>query len=171
MLKQQHTAEELAQLLNLLPHPEGGYYKEVYRSAGTIPQQALGNGFSGDRNFATGIYFMLTGTSFSAFHRIKSDEGWHYYDGAPCHVYVIHSNGELEVIKLGRDIANGEVFQAVVPAGAWFASKCANADGYTLVGCTVSPGFDFADFEMATRAALSAEYPQHKAVIEMLTRD
>jgi predicted cupin superfamily sugar epimerase len=166
----QHTADSLAKALNLLPHPEGGYYKEVYRSAGIIPHSVIGNDFTGDRNYATGIYFMLKGTNFSAFHRIKSDELWHFYDGDPCHVYVIHLNGELQVIKLGRDIANGEVYQAVVPAGAWFASKCANAKGFALVGCTVSPGFDFADFEMAERAALITEYPALTQVIQMLTR-
>jgi len=167
----QTTANQLAQQLQLLPHPEGGYYKEVYRSASTISQQALGGTFSGDRNYCTGIYFMLTGSNFSAFHRIKSDELWHFYDGDGCEVYVIHLNGQLEVIRLGRDIANGEVYQAVVPAGAWFASRCTNADGFTLTGCTVSPGFDFADFEMAERESLLQQYPQHEVAITQLTRE
>lgn len=161
------TADQLAQQLQLLPHPEGGYYKEVYRSEGTIQ---LPEPFNGVRNHCTSIYFMLTGTNFSAFHRIKSDELWHFYEGAVCEVYVIHLNGELEVIRLGRDIANGEVYQGVVPAGAWFASCCTAADGYSLLGCTVSPGFDFVDFEMAERDALLQAYPQHKTVIEKLTR-
>lgn len=166
----QTTADELAQQLQLLPHPEGGYYKEVYRSAGIIPQAVLGGTFSGERNYCTGIYFMLTGSNFSAFHRIKSDELWHFYDGDSCEVSVIHLNGQLEVIRLGRNIVAGEVYQAVVPAGAWFASRCTNADGFTLTGCTVSPGFDFADFEMAEREVLLQQYPQHKTVIEKLTR-
>lgn len=165
----QYTPQLLAELLNLQPHPEGGYYKEVYRSKGTIPQTAL-PGFGGHRNYSTGIYFMLTGTNFSAFHRINSDELWHFYYGDACEVHVIHINGTHEVIRLGSDIINGEVFQAVVPAGAWFASRCSNANGYSLVGCTVAPGFDFADFEMAEREALIAEYPQHAEIISELTR-
>ncbi len=162
--------DELVAQLQLQPHPEGGYYKEVYRSAGTIPQAALGNEFSDDRNYSTSIYFMLVGGNFSAFHRIKSDELWHFYDGDSCHVYVIHLNGELEVIRLGKDIADGEVYQAVVPAGAWFASECSNPNGYSLTGCTVSPGFDFADFEMAERENLISDFPEHADVIKKLTR-
>ncbi|UPT67074.1 MAG: cupin domain-containing protein [Sphingobacteriales bacterium JAD_PAG50586_3] len=162
--------EELVTHLQLQPHPEGGYYKEVYRSAGIIQQAALGTEFAGDRNYCTGIYFLLTGTNFSAFHRIKSDELWHFYDGDTCNVYVIHLNGELEVIRLGRDIANGQVYQAVVPAGAWFASECSNPNGYSLTGCTVSPGFDFADFEMAERKSLTNDYPHLEDIITKLTR-
>lgn len=163
------SQEDILNNLQLLPHPEGGFYKEVYRSAGTIPQSAL-PGFGGNRNYCTGIYFMLTGDNFSAFHRIKSDELWHFYHGDACEVVVIHANGELEIIRLGSDISNGEVFQAVVPAGAWFGSRCANKKGYTLVGCTVAPGFDFADFEMAERDALQQHYPQHEEIIKQLTR-
>lgn len=165
-----HSIEDLVAQLQLQPHPEGGYYKEVYRSAGTIPQAALGNAFTGDRNYCTGIYFLLTGSNFSAFHRIKSDELWHFYDGDMCRVYVIHLNGELEVIRLGKDIANGEVYQAVVPADAWFASECSNPNGYSLTGCTVSPGFDFADFEMAKRESLISQHPNCVDVITKLTR-
>lgn len=165
-----HKIEELATQLQLQPHPEGGFYKEVYRSVGVIPQAALGNGFSGERNYSTSIYFMLVGGNFSAFHRIKSDELWHFYDGDSCHVYVIHLNGELEIIRLGKDIANGEVYQAVVPAGAWFASECSNSAGYSLTGCTVSPGFDFADFEMTERDSLINEYPKYIDIITRLTR-
>ncbi len=161
---------EIAKQLGLQPHPEGGYYKEVYRSAGVIQQAAIDGVFSGDRNYATSIYFMLVGGNFSAFHRIKSDELWHFYDGDACTVYVIHLNGEFEAIRLGRDIANGEVYQAVVPAGAWFASECSNPEGFSLTGCTVSPGFDFADFEMAEREGLIKEYPQYAEVINRLTR-
>lgn len=161
---------EIAKQLGLQPHPEGGYYKEVYRSAGVIQQATMSGIFSGDRNYATSIYFMLVGGNFSAFHRIKSDELWHFYDGDACTVYVIHLNGEFEAIRLGRDIASGEVYQAVVPAGAWFASECVNPNGFSLTGCTVSPGFDFADFEMAEREGLIKEYPQHAEVINRLTR-
>jgi uncharacterized protein len=166
-----YTATQIAAQLQLLPHPEGGFYKETYRSTGSIPQSALA-GFNGSRSYGTGIYFMLTGGNFSAFHRIKSDELWHFYDGSVCQVHVIHLDGTYQQINLGRDIAAGQVYQALVPAGAWFASHCiASADdAYSLVGCTVSPGFDFADFEMATRNALISAYPQHSQIITALTR-
>lgn len=162
--------DELIQTLQLLPHPEGGYYKELYRSPMVIPQSVLGQGFSGDRNVATGIYFLITGGNFSAFHKISADEQWHFYEGDACHVYIIHLSGELELIKLGSNLANGDVYHAVVPAGAWFASMCSNVNGYSLVGCTVAPGFDFEDFVLAKRESLVTEFPQHTEVITKLTR-
>ncbi len=166
MKNQQYWVEKL----NLQPHPEGGFFKEVYRSEGTIPATALPNNFGGSRNFATSIYFMLTAGNFSAFHRIKSDETWHFYTGESITVSVIHNDGKLEEIHLGDNPDNGEVFQATVPANAWFASALRKDEGYSLVGCTVAPGFDFQDFEMADRERLSAEFPQHQSVIQKLTR-
>lgn len=156
--------------LNLQPHPEGGFFKEVYRSEGEIQAAALPNEFGGSRNFATSIYFMLTAGNFSAFHRIKSDETWHFYTGGAITVSIIHPNGKLEEIHLGNNPDEGEVFQATVPAHAWFASALRQDEGYALVGCTVAPGFDFEDFEMAERARLTAEFPQHQEVILRLTR-
>lgn len=150
-------------------HPEGGYFVETYRAAETIPQQALPARFSGDRNFSTGIYFLLETHHFSALHRIQADELWHFYAGGPLNVYVIHPAGQLEIIRLGNNPEQGEVFQAVVPAGCWFGSKPADGTAYSLVGCTVAPGFDFADFELADRTVLSQQYPQHREVIEQLT--
>lgn len=150
-------------------HPEGGYFTETYRSAERIPHNALPSRFSGDRSFGTGIYFLLENHHFSAFHRIQADEMWHFYAGGPLHVYVIHIDGRLEIIKLGANPDNNEVFQAVVPAGTWFGSKPAAESDYSLVGCTVAPGFDFADFELAERVDLLATYPQHEEVIRLLT--
>lgn len=155
----------------LLPHPEGGYYAETYRAAETIPHQALPGRFSGDRAFSTGIYFLLESHNFSAFHRIQADEMWHFYAGDALEVFVIDADsGELNVIRLGNNPDHGETFQAVVPAGAWFGSRPANGSSYALVGCTVAPGFDFADFEMADREALTQAYPQHAGLIAELTR-
>lgn len=150
-------------------HPEGGYFAETYRSAERIPHSALPSRFSGDRSFGTGIYFLLENHHFSALHRIQADEMWHFYAGGPLHVYVIHIDGRLEIIKLGANPDNNEVFQAVVPAGTWFGSKPAAESEYSLVGCTVAPGFDFADFELAERVALLTAYPEHEAVIRLLT--
>ncbi|WP_428668517.1 cupin domain-containing protein [Runella sp.] len=150
-------------------HPEGGYFTETYRSAEIISKGALPSRFSGNRSFSTGIYFLLENHHFSALHRIQADEMWHFYAGGPLNVYVIHTEGSLEIIKLGPNPDNGEVFQAVVPAGTWFGSKPAADSAYSLVGCTVAPGFDFADFELAERADLLTTYPQHEEVVRLLT--
>lgn len=152
--------------LGLEPHPEGGYFKETYRSA----ESAEFTDFPSERNVSTGIYFLLTAGNFSAFHRIKSDEMWHYYAGDALSIYVIKQNGGVSEIKLGLDLEKGQVPQAVVPAHSWFASKMQEGGEYGLVGCTVAPGFDFEDFEMADRHELITEYPQHKPLITSLTR-
>ncbi|MEX0967787.1 MAG: cupin domain-containing protein [Bacteroidia bacterium] len=156
--------------LQLLPHPEGGFYREVYRSLGNIPQQALGPQFSGSRNYSTSIYFLLTSENFSAFHRIKQDEIWHFYQGSAIRIHVIYPNGEYRPQDVGLDFEVGELPQFVVPAGCWFASSVKDADSFSLTGCTVSPGFDFADFELADRGELTATFPQHAQIIEQLTR-
>lgn len=157
--------------LEMLPHPEGGFYKETYRSNGTIPKNTLGGIFKGDRNICTAIYFLLTAENFSAFHKIASDEIWHFYAGDGLDISVIHPNGEYECIHLGNGENEDQVFQAVVPAESWFASEPSNKKGWALVGCTVAPGFDFQDFEMAKRANLIQDYPQYKGHIERLTRN
>ena len=160
--------KELISQYQLLPHPEGGYYKETYRSAENIAHTALPEHFAGQRSFSTAIYFLLLKDLFSAFHRIKSDECWHFYEGNSLHVHVLHLNGNYELIRLGRNSAKGEVYQAIVPAGAWFASE--SMGEYSFVGCTVAPGFDFADFELATAAKLKADFPDHALLIERLSR-
>ncbi|NIJ55986.1 cupin domain-containing protein [Dyadobacter arcticus] len=155
---------------NLQPHPEGGFYAETYRSSEGISQYGLPERFAGNRSFSTGIYFLLESTDFSAFHRIQSDEMWHFYAGDPLEVFVIDpEKGALEIIRLGADPENGETFQAVVPAGSWFASKPADGSTYSLVGCTVAPGFDFADFEMAEKEDLIRQFPDHETLIRALT--
>lgn len=152
--------------LELEPHPEGGFFKETYRSSLSTEF----TGFSSERNVSTGIYFLLTAGNFSAFHRIKSDEMWHFYAGDGLSIFVIHENGKAEEIKLGLDLEKGEVPQAVVPANCWFASKVKEGGAYGLVGCTVAPGFDFRDFEMAMRTQLISEFPQHTNIVKALTR-
>ncbi|MCE6989103.1 cupin domain-containing protein [Dyadobacter sp. CY323] len=155
----------------LQPHPEGGFYAETYRAAETIKKDALPGRFVGERAFSTGIYFLMENLHFSAFHKIQSDEMWHFYAGDTLEIFVIDpGNGALSVIKLGADPDHGETFQAVVPAGAWFGSRPATGSTYSLVGCTVAPGFDFEDFEMAIREELQMLFPQHKELIQELTR-
>lgn len=151
-------------------HPEGGYFAETYRSAEQIPLTALPDRFGGARSFSTAIYFLLEGHQSSALHRIEADELWHFYAGNPLEVYVIDpQSGKLSIIRLGSDPEAGEVFQAMVPAGAWFGSKPAEGAAYSLVGCTVAPGFDFGGFELAERHTLLSMFPQHREVIEKLT--
>jgi hypothetical protein len=164
-MKARHYIEQL----QLAPHPEGGFYKETYRSPGIIPHTCLKD-IQAERNFSTAIYFLLQEGEFSTFHRIKSDECWHFYDGGTLLIHVIHVDGAYSCIRLGRNMHEGEVFQFVVPAGAWFASEPATDSFFALVGCTVAPGFDFADFEMAQRQNLSEQYPQHNDLIERLCR-
>ena len=152
------------------PHPEGGYFAETYRSAGAdLHKSALPDRFSGRRAFGTAIYFLLESHHISALHRIQSDEIWHFYAGGTLEIFVISPIGELTIIRLGNNPEQGEVFQAVVPAGCWFGSKPAAGTEFSLVGCTVAPGFDFADFEMANRETLLTAVSQHSDVIEMLT--
>jgi predicted cupin superfamily sugar epimerase len=156
--------------LQLVPHPEGGYYRQTYRAELTIDKTALPASFGGSRAVSTAIYFLLERDSFSAFHRLRSDELWHFYAGGGLVVHVIGQRGDYSEILLGSDVDAGETFQAVVKAGSWFASRVRNPGSYALVGCTVSPGFDFADFELAKREELLRRYPQHRGVIERLTR-
>ena len=157
--------------LRLEPHPEGGYFRQTYRSEITITREALPAAFGGDRSASTAIYFLLGGRNFSAFHRLRSDEMWHFYIGTPVSVHVIDTSGKYSLIILGNDPETGHVFQAVVPAGCWFASHVADWESFALVGCTVAPGFDFEDFEMGKRAELVANYPQHRELIRTLTRE
>ena len=164
------TVHQLIQQYNLQPHPEGGWYKETYKSGEYISGSALPERFGGSRAFSTAIYFLLEQGNFSAFHRIKSDECWHFYAGDPLLIYVIQANGTLDIIHLGNDIEKGQVFQFVIPANCWFASRPAPGSHFCFVGCTVAPGFDFTDFELAKSAPLCASFPQHTATIKELCR-
>jgi uncharacterized protein len=157
--------------LQLERHPEGGYFRQTYRSDIQIAAEALPARFSGARTASTAIYFLLGGNDFSAFHRLRSDEIWHFYAGSGLIVHVIDPAAEYSRIHLGSDAENGEALQAVVGAGCWFGSELADRSSFALVGCTVSPGFDFEDFELGKRLELVRCYPQHRRIIERLTRE
>ncbi|MBI1221458.1 MAG: hypothetical protein GC180_02545 [Bacteroidetes bacterium] len=159
------TAKELIASLNLSAHVEGGAFRETYRSA----QVLYPEGYPGVRSAATAIYFLLQEGEFSAFHRILSDEMWHHYTGDPLHIYEIDRNGKLIIHKLGKNLDDGEKFQLVIPGGSWFASRCEKPGGHTLAGCTVAPGFDFKDFELADRAQLIQLFPEHAELINSMT--
>jgi hypothetical protein len=163
--------QALIQHYNLLPHPEGGFFRQTYAAAEQISKEALPERFEGSRSYSTAIYFLLPHGSFSAFHRIKSDEVWHFYEGCPINIHVIHPNGEYECLKLGCNLKNGESYQLVVPANAWFASEPVGEPGtFSLVGCTVAPGFDFIDFELAEAAVLIHQFPLYQQLISRLCR-
>ncbi len=140
--------------LRLTPHPEGGHYRETYRGPG---------------NVSTAIYFLLEGRQVSRLHRIRADEVWHLYAGGPLTVSAIAPDGALTEFTLGGDLEAGRAPQGVVPGGHWFGAALASAETYALVGCTVAPGFDFAELELARRDPLLAAFPQHAALIERLT--
>jgi len=164
------SAQSWIDHLHLEPHPEGGHYRQTYRAGLILEEAALPKGFRGVRPASTAIYFLLQGRDFSAFHRLRSDEMWHFYAGEGLIVHIIDDAGQYSTLLLGSDPENGEVFQAVVKAGSWFASELRNPNSYALVGCTVAPGFDFADFQLAVREELTQLFPQYRDVISKLTR-
>lgn len=163
------SAEYWIKQLDLQPHPEGGYFRETYRSGETIPNHALPGRFSGNRTFSTCIYYLLNQNQFSAFHRIRQDEIWHFYAGSPLTLHILNPNDSKRTITLGRDPDAGESLQAIVEAGNWFAAAVNDTESYALVGCTVAPGFDFADFELADREQLLEFFPDHRDLIEKYT--
>ncbi len=164
------NANTLIESFKLIQHSEGGWYRENYRSGEEIEATGLPERFGKKRALSTAIYFLLEAGNFSAFHRIKSDECWHFYAGDPLEVLVLSEENNLQVIRLGNNPEAGELFQYVVPAGCWFASRPAAGSSFSFVGCTVSPGFDFDDFELASASILSREYPAQQGIIQSLCR-
>ena len=168
MIKQTDTSMEskstqIIQSLDLIPHPEGGFYKETYRSDEKVEIDGK------TKSASTAIYYLLESGDFSGFHRISHDELWHFYEGDPVIIHQFYQ-GKYEVLKVGDGEMSGHKPQVVVPGGAWFASELAPGGEYCLAGCTVAPGFDFDDFELAKRDELIAEFPDHKELITRLTR-
>ena len=155
--------------LNLTKHIEGGSFRETYRSSLNVSPEAIGLEFDGPRSISTSIYFLLEQGQFSAFHKIKSDETWHFYDGDALDIFEIEKDGLLVIHKLGREPGKGQSFQLVIKAGNWFGARVAGNGSFSLAGCTVAPGFDFSDFQLANRADLLRLYPQHESIIEELT--
>lgn len=161
-----NTPESYISLLKLAPHPEGGWFREVYRAAlqVEVPWSAE------KRSASTSIYFLLESADFSSFHRINSDEVWHFYDGEALEIFWFDTSGKLNSILLGRNPEAGELLQFAMPAGCWFAARVKDPGTFSLVGCAVSPGFDFRDFEMAERHKLISLYPESEELITSLTR-
>lgn len=163
------SADYWIQHLQMTKHVEGGSFVEVYRSPMLVAKTNLPDSFKGDRPVSTSIYFLLEKGQISALHKIASDELWHFYYGDPLEVFEIDQAGILTVHRLGNNPESGQVFQCCIKAGSWFGSKVADNGTYSLVGCTVAPGFDFADFELANRETLIKEFPLHEETIRKLT--
>jgi predicted cupin superfamily sugar epimerase len=159
-------AKKYIEKLQLKPHPEGGYYKEIYRSGEIILPEGLPSRFRRGRNISTSIYFMLVGSQVSNFHKLKSDEIWHFYDGSGVIIFVIDNSGKLSEYRVGKNLEKREVLQVVIKNNHWFAAELIDKTSFCLVGCTVSPGFDFEDFELAKREELLEIFPQHNELIK-----
>lgn len=156
--------------LNLLPHPEGGWYREVYRSGEIIPLDALPKRYNSVHNFSTSIYFLLEKDDFSAFHRISSDETWHFYFGSPIFIFCLSPNGYESRVVLGANLTDGQILQFTIKRNCWFAAINLDEQPFSLVGCTVSPGFEFEDFELGKLQRLIEEFPESTEIITKLTR-
>ncbi len=163
------TAQEIIKKFDLTEHPEGGFYKETYRSNGVIKNVNLAGVFTGDRNYSTCIYFLLTSEKFSAFHKINQDEIWHFYQGTVLKLHMISPKGDYSFVLIGNDLENNEQPQFIVPAGYWFAAEVLEDNAYAFTGCTVAPGFDFNDFVLPKRIELVQLFPQHTNIITKLT--
>jgi hypothetical protein len=164
------TAEDLIVHLQLQPHPkEGGFFRETYRSteqhlAGALPQR-----YVSVRSFGTAIYYLLTPSTFSALHRLASDEIFHFYLGSPVRMLQLSPDGKGQTLLLGADVLGGQQPQVVVPRGTWQGSFLETGGDFALLGCTVAPGFDYADYEHGDRATLLTQYPAFADLIRRLT--
>ena len=154
----------------LKPHPEGGFFAQTYRSPSLIPRVALPAEFTGERNFSTAIVFLLRKNDFSALHRLRQDEIWHFYLGGALRLVMISPDGKFSETILGRNGRAGDVVQAAVPAGYWFGARPVEGAAFSFVGCTVAPGFDFDDFELAKRSDLLKKFPDLQTIILNFTR-
>ncbi|WP_147819726.1 cupin domain-containing protein [Salidesulfovibrio onnuriiensis] len=166
------TPEDVIRLLRLEPHPEeGGFFAETYRSAESVLQEHLPGPYDGPRAHGTAIYYMLTPATFSHIHRLKSDEIFHFYLGDPCEMIQLHPDGSAKTIVLGQDIAAGHKLQALAPKGVWQGTRLLPGGSFGLLGCTVAPGFEYADYEHGDRSALIRQYPMAEKLITLLTSD
>lgn len=165
------SAQRLKELLRLEPHPrEGGWFRQTYASGERFPQDSLPKRYIGDRSAGTAIYYLLTPDTFSEIHRLASDEVFHFYLGDPVEMLQLKPNGQGEIVRMGSDIEGGTMPQLLVPQSVWQGSRLIAGGEVALLGCTVSPGFDYADYEQGTREELTAAYPAFTEMIRKLTR-
>ena len=159
------TAQDIIAHLDLQPHPEGGHFKETYRSQSSMEL----DDYQGKRNYSTAIYYLVSSGVISAFHKIKQDEMWHFYTGSTLELHIISKQGSYKTVLIGNRFELGEVPQYVIKGGAYFAARVVPSGTYSLVGCTVSPGFDFKDFIMPSRKVLLEQFPMHARIITELS--
>ncbi|MBS3946326.1 MAG: cupin domain-containing protein [Melioribacter sp.] len=162
--------EEIIKRIELIPHPEGGYYREVYRSEENIISNQLPDRYNSKRSFSTSIYYMLVKEQISVFHKLKSDEIWHFYHSSPLHIHLLDAKSGYKKLKLGNNLIAVEIPQFVIPKGTFFAAEVVDKKSFTLIGCTVSPGFEFADFEFGIADQLLKQFPQQKELIIRLSK-
>ena len=159
-------ATDLKQRLELVPHPEGGFYRETYRDRRIVTVNQP-DWIDQERNASTAIYYLLNDGNFSSWHKVRSDEVWHYCCGSPLSLYVISQQGELDLLHVGNPLQQPDCqFHQIVKKDQWFAAEPRDPESYTLVSCTVAPGFDFRDFELAETDILLEQYPQHSDLIQ-----
>jgi len=164
------NAEEIIQLLGLQPHPEeGGYFVETYKCQEVIPRTALPHRYVSKRSYCTAIFYLLTPDTFSALHRLESDEIFHFHLGDPVTMLQLHPDGSTKVVTLGQDIRSGQQLQVVVPRRTWQGSLLNEGGDFALLGCTVAPGFEYSDYEAGSRGDLLKEYPEQEDLIARLT--
>lgn len=166
-------AQEIIDALQLQPHPiEGGFFRETYRSAGAVPDAHLPDGYrgKGERSLGTSIYYLLTAATFSEMHRLPTEEVFHVYLGGPARMLQIDPDGSHRELILGADVLGGQRPQVVVPPNVWQGTLLEPDVDFILLGATMAPGFDFADYEQGKEADLVARYPEAAALIRRLTR-
>lgn len=160
-----NTAEYWIQHLNLKPHPEGGFYKEEYRSSIEVQKSNLPRGFTSARKLATSIYFLLRSVDISRLHRLRSDEIWYYHTGSPITLIYIDAEGKKHKHILGNNPEKAEKLSVLIPSGCIFCASVAQKDSFGLISCVVTPGFEFDDFELFDKEDLLQAYPQHTDII------
>jgi predicted cupin superfamily sugar epimerase len=167
------SADEWITRLKLIRYPTGGAFGETYRSAESVPAAGLPGRFGADRSLGTAIYFLMEGSQVSPLHRLKGDELWHFYTGSPVTLHILAPDGTYTHVHLGDDPERDQSFQALAPGGCWFGATLddsAAPGAYALLGCTMAPGFDPADYELGQRQALLAQFPAHTDLILHLTQ-
>jgi predicted cupin superfamily sugar epimerase len=164
-----HDVNSVIKTLELIPHPEGGYFREVYKSEEFIGQNMLPSRYNGNRSFLTSIYYLLKNNDVSQFHILLSDEVWYFHIGSPVIIHQIIFDGNYNKYLLGSNYLSEEKLHVVVKRNTWFGAEIRNKNSFSLVNCAIAPGFEFSDFKLADRNELLAKYPQHTDLIIRLT--
>lgn len=164
------TAEQIKKQLGLVAHPEGGSYIQTYKATEAISKEALDPRYPAARSTGTAIYYLLEPGTFSELHRLRSDEIFHFYLGDPVEQLQLLPDGSSRVVLIGSDLGRGQLPQLVVPKNVWQGARLVWGGSFALLGCTVSPGFEFDDYESGTRAGLARQYPSQRELIGSLTR-